>query len=82
MKKLNEYSIKIRTEKHGVYHDHGPLSISAHTRNTAIARAMKHLDIRIHRLYQYSNKNRVAAFKNVMEDTIGSEVSIIATRVR
>lgn len=82
MKQLNEYEIKIRTEKHGVYHDHGPFSISAKNKTAAINTAMKHLKIRIQRLLTGNDKSKVAAIKSVTEDTIGSEVSIIATRIR
>lgn len=82
MKKLNEYSIRIRTEKHGVYRDHGPFSISSSNRYSAISTAMKHLNIRIQRIYKFSSQQKMDALKNVAEDTIGSEVSIIATRIR
>ena len=80
--RLNEYEIKVRTEKHGVYHDHGPFSISARNKTAAINTAMKHLRIRINRLIAGSDRAKVAALKTVVEDTIGSEVSIIATRIR
>ena len=79
---LNEYDVKIRTEKHGVYHDHGPFSISAKNKAAAINTAMKHLKIRIQRMLMGDDKSKVAALKTVVEDTIGSEVSIIATRIR
>lgn len=82
MRSLNEYEIRIRTEKHGVYHDHGPFSISAKSKQKAICVAMKHLRIRIQRMLAGPDKAKVAALKTVVDDTIGSEVSVIATRIR
>lgn len=82
MKKRNEYSIRIRTEKHGVYKDHGPFSISSDDRYKAVSAALTHLEIRIQRVYQFSSQVKAAALRSVAEDTIGSEVSIIATRIR
>lgn len=82
MKGLNEYEVKIRTEKHGIYHDHGPFSISAKSKQKAIYIAMYHLRIRIQRLLAGNDKSKVVAIKSVTDDTIGSEVSVIATRIR
>lgn len=82
MTELNEYEVRIRTEKHGVYVDHGPFSISAKTKGAAIAVAMRHLKIRIQRMLSGNNKAKVSALSAVVEDTIGSEISVIATRIR
>lgn len=81
MKTAQEYEVKIRTEKHGVYRDHGPFTIAARSKNQAVREALRHLKIQIARLYGHSNKAKVAAYRNIMEDTIGSEVSIIVTRL-
>lgn len=79
---IREYEVKVRTEKHGVYHDHGPFSISARSKARAIVVAMRHLRIRIERMYLGADKAKVQALKAVTEDTIGSEISIIVTRIR
>ena len=76
-----EYSVRIRTEKHGVYYDHGPFNITTTSRESAVRKALNHLKIRINLLYRNKNQAKVAAWKNIMEDTIGSEVSIIVTRL-
>lgn len=82
MKNLHEYEIKIRTEKHGVYVDHGPFSISAKDKQSAYNKAMRHLRIRLSRLFSTSDRSKVAALKSVAEDTIASETSVIITRTR
>ena len=78
---MREYEVKIRTEKWGVYHDHGPFTIAAKSKQSAITKALGHLSIRIRRLYMNPNPAKVAAFKNIMEDTVGSEYSVICRRL-
>ena len=79
---LHEYEVKIRTEKHGVYYDHGPFIVQAKNKYKAITVALRHLTIRIQKLYQNKNKYKVTAWKNIIEDSVGSEVSIIVTRLQ
>lgn len=82
MRNLNEYEIRIRTEKHGVYVDHSPMMVEARSKEAAVGMSLVILGKRIQRMYQNRNPYKVTAWKNVMEDTIGSEISIIIMRLR
>lgn len=82
MNKTNhQYEVKIRTEKHGVYLDHGPFTVKANSKAEALNKALFHLKHRIKHLYSNKNKYKVQSWKNIIEDTIGSEISIITTRL-
>ena len=82
--RAHEYEVKIRTEKHGVYVDHGPFVVAGvKSKLAATVKAWGFMKRRIERMYANTNNPaKVKSWKGIMDDTIGSEVSVIVTRLQ